>query len=143
MENATKALLIAGGVLIAIVIISIAVFLFISFSDRTKEYNEIISATELQKFNSKFEVHVGRTDITAQEVVSMANLAKKYDGQVQIYLGNTPFPSTSPEEFLKDNLEDENDDKLFSCILNTSVTNPNPEYDKNGKIIKVKFKKNS
>lgn len=138
MENATKALLIAGGVLIAIVIISIAVFLFISFSNRTKEYTEIISATELQKFNSKFEVHIGRIDITAQELVSMANLAEKYNGQVQIYLGNSLFSETSSEDFLK-----ENNEQLFSCTLNTSAANPNPEYDENGKIIKVKFTKNS
>ena len=138
MENATKALLIAGGVLIAIVIISIAVFLFISFSDRIKEYTEIISATELQKFNSKFEVHIGRTDITAQELISMANLSQKYNGQVQIFLNNSLFTEASSEEFLKTN-----NDKLFSCVLKTSVTNPNPEYDVNGKIVKVKFTKNS
>ena len=54
MENATKALLIAGGVLIAIIMLSVGVALYSIYSNQAKEYDQIVSDTEIQKFNSKF-----------------------------------------------------------------------------------------
>lgn len=137
MENATKAILIAGGVLIALIIISIGIYLYTLYSSQSEEYSQIISATELQKFNSKFDVYVGRNDITAQEIVSVVNLSKEYDNQVQIYLKNSKIEfttSNTQEDFIKNNK-----DKKFSCMLNSSTTNPNPKYDEYGKIIKLTF----
>jgi len=133
MENATKALLIAGTVLIAIIMVSIAVYLHSLYSDQVDQYSETISATELQKFNSKFDVYLGRENITAQEIVSVVNLAKEYNNQIQIYLGTTrlEFTSSTPEDFIKTN-----QNNLFSCTWSTS----NPTYDINGKIIKLTFK---
>ena len=133
MENATKALLIAGIVLIAIIMVSIAVYLYSLYSGQAKQYSETISAVELEKFNSKFNVYIGRENITAQEIVSVVNLAKEYNDQIQIYLGTTrlQFTSSTPENFIKIN-----QNNLFSCTLSTS----NPTYDDNGKIIKLTFK---
>lgn len=133
MENATKALLIAGAVLIAIIMISIAVYLYSLYSGQADQYSAIISDTELQKFNSKFDVYLGRENITAQEIVSVVNLAKEYNNQVQIYLEGTrlQFTSSTPEDFIKTN-----QNNLFSCTWSTS----NPTYDTNGKIIKLMFK---
>ena len=86
MENASKALLIAGEVLIAIIILTIGITLYSMYSDQAKEYNQIMTTTEIQKFNSKFDVYAGRTDITAQEVVSVVNLAKEYGDAVKIII---------------------------------------------------------
>lgn len=136
MENASKALLIAGGVLIAIIILSIALFLYSLYANRAKEYSQIMSTTELQKFNSKFETYVGRNDITAQEIVSVVNLAKEYNGQVKIYLGITQLvfsTEKTPEDFIK-----ENQDKMFAFRQSTA-SQPNPEYDSNGRIKKIIF----
>lgn len=134
MENATKALLIAGGVLIAILIILAGVYLYSLFSEQSKLYKETISATELEKFNSKFDVYLGRENITAQEIVSIVNYAKEYGNQIEIYIENKKieFTATSQEEFLKSNLN-----VLFSCV----DSNTNPKYDSNGRIIKLTFKK--
>lgn len=134
MENATKALLIAGGVLIAIIIVSIAVYLFFMYSNQAEEYNSTISAVEINKFNSKFYVYVGREDITSQELVSVANLAKEYDYQIKIYLGTEEFKFTGTQEDFIGN----NQDKTFSCIASSS----NPTYDSSGKITKIIFKEN-
>ena len=84
MENATNALLIAGGILITIIVISLGVGLYTMFSNQAKEYSQIMDNTEIQKFNSSFDVYVGREDITAQEIVSVINLAKEYDGRIKI-----------------------------------------------------------
>ena len=134
MENATKALLIAGTVLIAIILVSIAVYLYSLYSEQSDQYSEIISSVELQKFNSKFDVYLGRENIKAQEIVSVVNLAKEYDYQIQIYLEGTrlQFTSSTPEDFIKTN-----QNNLFSC----KISNNNPIYDAGGKIIKLTFKK--
>ena len=55
MENASQALFMAAGVLIAIMVISIGVYLFSSASRITESYETTMSATEIQKFNNQFE----------------------------------------------------------------------------------------
>ena len=137
MDNAVKALLIAGTVLIAIVMVSIGVYLYSLYSHQSKEYSATISAVELDKFNSNFDVYIGRNNIKPQEIVTIVNLAKEYGGQVEIYLGGSKIEFTSSntqEDFIKNNK-----DKLFKCTLNTSSANPNPTYDETGKIVKLKF----
>lgn len=136
MENATKALLIAGGVLIGIVMVTIGLYLYTTYSNQSKEYNQLITATEIQKFNSNFEAYLGRENITAQEIASVVNLAKQYNNQVKIYLGLTELTFNSgstyktPEEFIKNN-----QDKAFIC----KISNSNPRYDESGKIEQLTF----
>lgn len=132
MENAAKALLIAGTILLAIIMVSVAIYLYSLYSNQADQYSETMSEIELEKFNSKFEVYIDRTDITAQEIVSVVNLAKEYDNQIQIHLGGTRlrFTTSTPEEFIKNN-----QNKLFSCEWSAS----NPKYE-NGKITILKFK---
>lgn len=137
MENATKALLIAGAVLIAIIMVSIAIYLYSLYSNQAEEYSQIISATELQKFNSKFEAYIGRENITPQEIVSVVNLAEQYNNQVEIYIGLTRLQFTqayTQEMFIQENI-----DKLFSCNRSAS----NPSYDEDVRIEKIIFIKNN
>lgn len=140
MENATKALLIAGGVLIAIIILSIAVFLYSMYSDQAEEYSAIISAIELEKFNNKFLGYLGRDDITAQELVSIVNLSKEYNYKIKIYLSNTQLKfdeTNTQEEFIKNK-----QDKTFKCQAKNTGTNRNPKYNNYGQIIRLKFIEN-
>ena len=140
MENATKALLIAATVLIAIIMVTIAVHLYSMYSNQAEEYSETITAVELEKFNSKFDVYIGRDDIKAQEIVSVVNLAKEYDYQIKIYVSGTILKfdtSYTQEDFIK-----AKQNKLFSCTLNTSEENPNPTYDGKGRITKLIFREN-
>ena len=141
MENATKALLIAGVVLIAIIMVSIAVYLYSMYSNQSEEYSATISAVELEKFNSKFDVYVDREDISAQEIVSVVNLAKEYDYQIQVYLGSNLLEFSN--DYTQEDFIREKQDKFFSCKLNTSEGNPNPKYDSNGKIAQLKFTENT
>lgn len=55
MENASKALIMAGGLLIAIVIISIAVYLFTQNADFSRKYEEVLSDEALEAYNAQFE----------------------------------------------------------------------------------------
>lgn len=94
MENASRALLIAGGVLIALVIISVAVSLYTSNKNLVNQYSHTVSTTELQKVNSNFEMYIGREDIKPQEIITAYNAAQEYSPKmpyaitVTLYTGN-------------------------------------------------------
>ena len=75
MENASNALLMAAGVLIGIMILSIGVFLFVDFSGTSREIQDTISSNQLQQFNNQFTIYADRDDLTIYDVISVANLA--------------------------------------------------------------------
>ena len=149
MENATKALLMAGGVLIAIIVLTIGILLYNSYSNQAETYNQIISITEIQKFNSQFEVYVGREDITAQEIVTVVKLAEKCEkeqgikvnivvqAKVNFMVQNIDFSDYGKiDNFVKENLDSE-----FSCKVDNSESKKNPVYNDEGKISKLIFSK--
>lgn len=89
MENASKALLMAAGVLVGVLLLSLAVFLFTIFgnfgSDMTTQMNE----KNLSEFNAQFIKYQSYQDedgkwqnlCRAQDVVTIANLAKENNSQ--------------------------------------------------------------
>ena len=58
MENASKALIIAGSIILAIMIISLSVFLFNKFKDTTQNAVDMTEA-EINAFNSKITPYFG------------------------------------------------------------------------------------
>ena len=74
-ENASNALMIAAGVLISILIISLAVYLFNSSSDFAESYYADIDSKTTQAFNNEFEIY-NRDNVTIQDIVSLANFAR-------------------------------------------------------------------
>lgn len=75
MENASKALLMAAGVLIGMLIISLGVYLFINFGTSSSQIHANIETNQLNQFNSQFTSYVGKKNVTIHDVISMANLA--------------------------------------------------------------------
>ena len=73
MENASKALLIAGGVLIAILLIAMGMKIFNSTSDTTDNVETTMNATEVAMFNNKFMSYIGNKK-TANEAKALINL---------------------------------------------------------------------
>ena len=57
MENATKALEIAGGILIATLIISLFIYMFNELSVSQATQNKNAEAEALQKFNAKYDAY--------------------------------------------------------------------------------------
>ena len=68
MENAYKALIIAGAILISILIISLGVLVYNQASSTVNKAN--LNSQEAQAQNSKFESYFG-TDVTATEVKNL------------------------------------------------------------------------
>ena len=54
MENASKALIIAGEILIGVIILSILAYLFSSASGLSQSYSEAEQKKVLDAFNNKF-----------------------------------------------------------------------------------------
>ena len=72
MENASKALLIAGSVLIVILLIAFGMKIFNSSSGTADNVGDVMKTTEMATFNSKFTAYVGNNESKA-EVVSLLN----------------------------------------------------------------------
>ena len=77
MENASKALIIAGEVLIAVLVITFMVSLFVTFGNFSANIHEKLSNEQVIKFNNNFTIYEGRINITAQEIVTAINFAKQ------------------------------------------------------------------
>ena len=81
MENASKALLMAAGVLIGVLILSLAVFLFASFGGTSARIHDTVQKNQLAKFNTQF---------TNYEIVSVANLATENNRENQLQKKSAP-----------------------------------------------------
>ena len=73
MENASKALLIAGAILVAILLIAMGVRVFNSTQGTTEATQTTMKSTEVAMFNNKFLGYVGENKSRAQ-VISLINL---------------------------------------------------------------------
>ena len=83
MENASKALLFAAGVLMAIVILSLALYLYGNFSSATAEMEKQMEEDQISNFNNQFLAYEEKKEITIYDIYTVSNLAeennKKYD----------------------------------------------------------------
>lgn len=73
MENASKALIIAGSVLIAILIISLGLFIFKSTSGTTDQTQKLGETLEIQQFNSQFLKYCG-TSVKGSQVRTLCEV---------------------------------------------------------------------
>lgn len=73
MENASKALIMAGAVLIAITLVSIGVLVFTRFSGSVKN-NTSLSQQEIQSFNNKLTPYLGK-NISGSQVNALIQTA--------------------------------------------------------------------
>ncbi len=128
MENATKALLIAGGVLIAILIITLFRSVLQSTNKVSKQYNGAISSEQITTFNSNFTKYLGK-DLTIHDVITICNFAQQ----------NNTYKVNVPTGY---------DTSKFSEDLAVRTANPGKmntyqikieEYDASGYISKVSF----
>ena len=89
MENAVKAMYIAAGVLIGILILTLGVTLFASLQSYVESSQDQIRFNDINSFNAKFTGYINSDDgqsttfdLVIQDVVSAANLA--YENNVQL-----------------------------------------------------------
>ena len=76
MENASKALLMAAGVLIGVLILSLAVYLFATFGATSSELHRQNDANRVNEFNAQFTSYEVKDDNTFYDIITLVNLAK-------------------------------------------------------------------
>lgn len=88
MENATRALTIAGGVLIAIMVIGALLFMFQSSQSFLSQDEELKKIQQITKFNREYESYEKKL-LRGTEVISVINKAiannQKYEKDDEIY----------------------------------------------------------
>lgn len=77
MENASKALIMAGSMLIGVIIISIGVYIFTTFGGSSKNIQEQVDNRVLAEFNNNFEKFLGSDECTIHDIVNTISFAKK------------------------------------------------------------------
>lgn len=114
MENASNALIIAGGVLIGVLILSLAVYLFADFGSTSAEINKKTEEQQLVQFNSKFTTYEStEKKWTVYDVVTVAGYARE----------NNKYYTDSESDGLVDNTYFENNYKItvrFESINGTT-----------------------
>ena len=123
MENASKALLIAGGVLIAILIVSVLVVTLniVNSNQRTRE--KALATEQLAEFNQKYEAY-NKKALRGTDIITLKNMAKSEGNAFTVKVTN------GTEEI--DVSIEKNKTAIFAC---TKV-----EYN-NGRISALTFQK--
>lgn len=85
MENASKTLIMAAGILIGLLVLSLAVFLFADFGEKSKGIYSEIEAHQLAEYNAQYTIYSGRKDINIYEIISISNLAKQNNDEYKDY----------------------------------------------------------
>ena len=97
MENATKALLIAGSVLIAILLIALGLRIFNSTTDTTKNSQAAMDTTSIMTFNGQFtgflgkEISAAQASTLAQKIIASNAVNKNHSVK---YAGSNSIPTS-------------------------------------------------
>lgn len=80
MENASKAIIIAGGILIGVIILSVLVIVFRPIGDVYEEQGASLSIEQLEKYNRQFNTF--DKSLYGSELLSLKNLLEDYNYRV-------------------------------------------------------------
>lgn len=141
MENASKALLIAGSMLLVILVATFAVYMFNRLGTETSNFYQEIKQSDINEFNQQFlqyDVREGEGTLTAHDVISIINLAKnnnqtgKMQVEVEVILDGVSAISQIKNEQDKNSFLESNIEKKYSCL--------GVEYSSNSVINKISLK---
>ena len=82
MENASKALLIAGGVLIAILIISVLVVTINIINSNQKTREEALATEQLVEFNQKYEAY-NKKALRGTDIITLMKMAIENNNKME------------------------------------------------------------
>ncbi len=84
MENASKALMIAGGVLVAIMVLSLAIFGYSKIRHYQEEKDASKKLEQVVEYNKKFDSY-NKGVVTGYEIISLTNLAQDTNERYEEY----------------------------------------------------------
>lgn len=143
MENATTALMMAAGVLIGLLLLSVMVIAFNGAADLAKSYDDSVATTSLQAFNNNFEKYtLGEIDI--QSIITVTHFAKDYNTKndltdddtiyIEVTCANERFDEKTDAELIQ-----YMQDNLFYIDSIDEQGNKTYKTDEQGNLIKKKY----
>lgn len=152
MENASKALIMAGTILIGILIIALFVYFFNSAYGLRKSYDDNISTTKMVEFNTQFTKYNitqtqydqsdGKNYVRIYDIITLGNLAKEFNKDFKE--GDSDYIEikiSDVDENISNNSSADNNSLLKNYnnaehkFVSTSV-----EYSSSGRIKSMTFK---
>lgn len=136
MENASKALIMAATVLLGVMIISVGVALFNSFSEFGRDTLEKAEEKKIAEWNNNFLKYYGNVmteedtelkpiKVTAHDIVSLANLAKQNNENYELTVANSGNETTYYVQVIvknvSNNFETFSDDKKNEFLKSNSL----------------------
>lgn len=130
MENISKALIIAGGVLLGMIIVSLFMVMFTRMSNMQLEQDEMIKVEQLAAFNAEYEAY-NKKAMYGVDVITLINKAKrnneKHNGnssyKITITLDGSEITSSSTL------IEEDKETYIYKC---TGI-----EYNSLGRVSKI------
>lgn len=146
MEDAAKGLIIAGGMFITIMIISMGIYLRNNLSETSDAYIKQLETVELQKYNAYFEVYTDaerKNNITAQDIVTLVSLAQQKNQGTMVYVNGIECTQNWGEkeknEFLEDNILHYKGGGTVEHLY--AYVDRSISYNQFGKVSKISFRK--
>lgn len=154
MENASKALLIAGGILMAVLIIGLLMYVWISVGDYTSQAEDQKLKEQLTAFNKQYEAYQ-RQILRGSDIASVINKIrdnnKMYSEQAENQitweftlergvvgaLGKGTYREESSGQYDKIVQENKDNFKAFKALYFRCSS---IEYNKSGRVNKMVFK---
>lgn len=137
MENAVKALFIATGVLIGIMILSLGINLYSSLNGYVESVNEDMVNAEILQFNEQYFKYID-ADLTIHDVVTAANTAFENNRNSGYYVTvNIGLTEQNIQEDINEKsatLLGENLDKKYKCNSEDILIDSNT-----GRVCKITF----
>lgn len=91
MENASRAILIAGSVLIVLVVATVVIIFFNKGADSTQQVGNNITEAQIQAHNAQFNIYegTGRTKTEIEKLVTVLNNNNTRKGSYSVSIGGT------------------------------------------------------
>lgn len=84
MENTSHALILAGEILIAVLVISFLAFMFMTFGNFSRNMNNQMTQSRITEFNNHFLQYQNRINITSHEIATVINFAKQTNDDYEL-----------------------------------------------------------
>ena len=119
MENASKALIIAGGVLIVILVLTLFAYINTKMGSGTHNLYSRLEDHDITEFNQKFLNYDDNKNLKIQDVVTLINTADNANknnnigAQVEVLVNNASYLNKSTDEL--NELLMNKADKTYEC----------------------------
>ena len=137
MENASKALIIAGAILLSILIIALGVFVF--NQAKSAVGNTGLSDQEVAAFNSKFDSYEGNQK--GSSVKALINTVRYYYKSAESGEIINILPGTAPTN-ITDQLTNDSGVNYSASIISSNMYKISFAYNKQGRISAIYYTNN-